>query len=833
MKRGLLALCTACMLVYPTVARAEDAPVGAPTETNIESSAPEAFYNEPDSLNDDDSPSSVVDDQTSDAPVAQTYVNTTDFPASDVELVESVPAVSADTPEDADGVPEASPNQIDVTDEEEVEAPSDPLIPEGVYVIRSLNADREVLDVAYKSTDAGANVLIWSSKGGDNQKWQLQYEEDGSCTLRSVLSGKLLDVAHASTQAGANVLQWTENGGANQRWRIADGGSGAYVIASALSDNLVLDICNATKTDGGNVIVWTPNGGLNQLWEFVSAEIPAVEPGLEIQDGWYHIDAADNVLLDVSNKSTKDGANITLWNGNGGTNQLYYLDYEDGYVTLKAGTGGYVSTTGADPIPGSNICQRTEMSGNSSKFSVEVSSEGAYQLRNVANGLLLSASSDKSGANVQSGVTGIPVALERATSLIDDGVFYISPVHAANRYMGATSIFPEAGASASIDIMYAGLNQKWIVRNIEGLENTFQLICAASGLAMSVSDNAATLRACDALDSAQLWHAIPTSGSWVLENDASAMLLDVANASSNRGARVCAWTSNGGANQRFSFARTSYLENNTIVVIALADNVTEVIDVNNKSKNDNAAITVWAKNGGANQQWRVSSQKDGSCILTNVNSGKRLSLTSDGRLTQLAATQNALQAWNVEFDYDTSSLHLIAVGSDTALGLHCAGSSNGSALTGSADSQEATGFTFYSSKGYGQDLASANSAQKRIAQIAWAEPTTPTGYCAMWIHNIFEGYGWYDIGGNACDLYDNYCRSTNYNDLKVGMIVAVSRHPGTVGGRVYGHIGIYVGDGILLDSSGSVRQWKVEDWVNSYNGWVPAKWGWYGNRALA
>ena len=134
---------------------------------------------------------------------------------------------------------------------------------------------------------------------------------------------------------------------------------------------------------------------------------------------------------------------------------------------------------------------------------------------------------------------------------------------------------------------------------------------------------------------------------------------------------------------------------------------------------------------------------------------------------------------------------------------------------------------------YGQLLDDASVAQKKVASLAWAEPTTPTGYCAMWIHNIFERYGWYDIYGNACDLYDSYCTSANPSDLRVGMIVAVSRHPGTVGGRVYGHIGIYVGNGVVLDSSGTVRTWYVDDWVNSHNGWVPAKWGWYGNRALA
>ena len=102
----------------------------------------------------------------------------------------------------------------------------------------------------------------------------------------------------------------------------------------------------------------------------------------------------------------------------------------------------------------------------------------------------------------------------------------------------------------------------------------------------------------------------------------------------------------------------------------------------------------------------------------------------------------------------------------------------------------------------------------------------------MWVHNVFEAYGITDVNGNANDLYYSYCTSSNPSELKVGMIVAVSRHPGTAGGRIYGHIGIYVGDGVMLDSSGEVRIWNVEDWIDSYNGWVTPKWGWYGGRSL-
>ena len=69
------------------------------------------------------------------------------------------------------------------------------------------------------------------------------------------------------------------------------------------------------------------------------------------------------------------------------------------------------------------------------------------------------------------------------------------------------------------------------------------------------------------------------------------------------------------------------------------------------------------------------------------------------------------------------------------------------------------------------------------------------GLCAMWVSRVFSRAGLGYLSGNANDMYYAWCTSSNRAHLKPGMIVATPSHPHTYMGRIYGHVGIYVGGG--------------------------------------
>lgn len=108
------------------------------------------------------------------------------------------------------------------------------------------------------------------------------------------------------------------------------------------------------------------------------------------------------------------------------------------------------------------------------------------------------------------------------------------------------------------------------------------------------------------------------------------------------------------------------------------------------------------------------------------------------------------------------------------------------------------------------------------------------GWCAAWVTNVFQSAGIGYFGGNACDMCRAYCTSTNVRDLKVGMIIADVSHPGTgEAGRLYGHVGIYIGDNKVISNEGAITIKSLQEFVGFYGKGTGCKWGWLGGVDLS
>ncbi len=113
--------------------------------------------------------------------------------------------------------------------------------------------------------------------------------------------------------------------------------------------------------------------------------------------------------------------------------------------------------------------------------------------------------------------------------------------------------------------------------------------------------------------------------------------------------------------------------------------------------------------------------------------------------------------------------------------------------------------------------------EKALVSAAYRTPTAGNGYCAAWVSNVYVNAGFPRPGGNACDQYYWYCHSNDLSELRPGMMVAVPTHNHTKAGRIYGHVGIYVGNGIIRENIGIVKDTKLSDWISYYGS--SAKWG--------
>lgn len=134
----------------------------------------------------------------------------------------------------------------------------------------------------------------------------------------------------------------------------------------------------------------------------------------------------------------------------------------------------------------------------------------------------------------------------------------------------------------------------------------------------------------------------------------------------------------------------------------------------------------------------------------------------------------------------------------------------------------------------------ATEIQLRICEIArnnqGTVPCTPD-MCAAWVSGVYEAAGLPYPYGNAIDFWNRWKNtgSTSMNNIPLGAVVCGS---GTgYMGSIYGHVGIYIGDGLVANNIGTFSIEPLESWCawqtatcQGHTGWIG--WVWPNNQPL-
>lgn len=110
------------------------------------------------------------------------------------------------------------------------------------------------------------------------------------------------------------------------------------------------------------------------------------------------------------------------------------------------------------------------------------------------------------------------------------------------------------------------------------------------------------------------------------------------------------------------------------------------------------------------------------------------------------------------------------------------------------------------------------------------------GACATWTTMVYARAG-HPVGGNGNTQLGNQGYGANYSQkrattdlsqIKVGMLISAQYGSNTAAGNAYGHVGIYIGDGKVMDSIYSgLRTISLSDWVSQNGrGWVVCGYPW-------
>lgn len=124
------------------------------------------------------------------------------------------------------------------------------------------------------------------------------------------------------------------------------------------------------------------------------------------------------------------------------------------------------------------------------------------------------------------------------------------------------------------------------------------------------------------------------------------------------------------------------------------------------------------------------------------------------------------------------------------------------------------------------------SSQSQIVGRCYNVPSPGVGLCSEWVSEVFYPVLGSYPNGDACDMFWNWCHSRDISQLKVGMIVAVPTHTHTNAGARWGHIAIYVGNGMVMDNIGYIRTISLAWWLNYYHTTATPQWGWVLNTPL-
>ena len=141
---------------------------------------------------------------------------------------------------------------------------------------------------------------------------------------------------------------------------------------------------------------------------------------------------------------------------------------------------------------------------------------------------------------------------------------------------------------------------------------------------------------------------------------------------------------------------------------------------------------------------------------------------------------------------------------------------NGSLPTGSNDSLN------YNTNDIITDIS------ERIVAAAKITPSPGAGLCQAWVRQVYANAGLGNVYfDTAADAYRANLVSTDMNNIPIGAAVY-----GTGSGNSSaGHVGIYIGNGMVMDNVGSIQTSTLEEWV----GWqeergyeIDGKVGWLG-----
>lgn len=464
--------------------------------------------------------------------------------------------------------------------------------------------------------------------GGDADVIEDDVEDDsvdGTADDDSELSDKPGDAANGSDfttnnapDNGKLLEDSTAENAVDSEQTIEDG---TYAIGSALDSTKVFDTPNGQAVDGNGLQIYQGHGGPSQKWEVKWHD----EDG-----GYYTIGlAGSNKVLDVQWGEAYDGAPVWLYEYNGSVAQRWSIKQEGGLWTILSHLGNYcLDVQWASTSNGTAVWLYSANGTNSQRFDFmkyypEMPGE-KYELEQGDGIYIIGSAGDPSGDMVLD-VNGASFDNSANIQLYE------------NNNSMAQGFYFERHA----DGFYT----------ITNLASGKALELASGGIVPSTNVQQYTSNYTDA----QKWAIIRESSSdgrvfYYLVNKLTGLALDVKWAEYSNYTNVWGYTFDGSAAQRWSLTKVDgladYFTDGGIYVVHSAADANNVFDIESASSQDGARLQIYASNGTLAQRFQIEVIGDNEFRIRTAASGGWLTVSDGNTVVQSGKLEDGVRPEN-------------------------------------------------------------------------------------------------------------------------------------------------------------------------------------------
>jgi uncharacterized repeat protein (TIGR02543 family) len=260
----------------------------------------------------------------------------------------------------------------------------------GSVVAISSALDRSrVIDIAGASKAQGASPVLWDNGYKANQRFRLEAAGSGYYLIRNVNSGLVLDIYGGQVRNEGAIIQWIETGGDNQKWKLVLNANGSYTIASKANERFCIDLPGGSSARDTRPILYERGTNKANQQFYLDVASPSLTNGV------YTISSSAASLsrfVDIEGASGKDGAQAILWSKTSGNNQKFRLTYEasTGYYTIVGvSSSKLLDVYGASKSAGASVIQWGPNGNFNQQWHIASATGGSYVIYSASSGLAL------------------------------------------------------------------------------------------------------------------------------------------------------------------------------------------------------------------------------------------------------------------------------------------------------------------------------------------------------------------------------------------------------------------------------------------------------------